>query len=126
MAVFFFVLQAAGWQIGETLGKADPLYLQATTACLAAIVVMQVANLFVCRHPRKSSLSFGLATNPFILPGIAAELAVILAIVYTLAGNWLFGTAPIGWDVWLYALPFAALMWGLDEARKAWLRRDEQ
>ena len=98
MAVFFFVLQAAGWQVGETLGKADPLYLQATTACLAAIVVMQVVNLFVCRHPRKSSLSFGLAANPFILPGIAAELAVILAIVYTPAGNWLFGTAPIGWD----------------------------
>jgi calcium-translocating P-type ATPase len=123
MAVFFFVLHAAGWHYGETLGKAEPLYLQATTACLAAIVVMQVVNLFVCRHPRKSSLSFGLATNPFILPGIAAELAVILAIVYTPAGNWLFGTAPIGWDAWLYALPFAALMWGLDEARKAWLRR---
>jgi hypothetical protein len=43
--------------------------------------------------------------------------------VYTPAGNWLFGTAPIGWEAWLFALPFAALMWGADEARKAWLRR---
>jgi len=123
MAAFFFVLQAAGWHYGEPLGKADPLYLQATTACLAAIVAMQMMNLLLCRDPRKSSLSFGLAGNPLILAGIAAELAAILAIVYTPAGNWLFGTAPIGWEVWLFILPFALLMWGLDEARKAWLRR---
>jgi len=64
MAVFFFVLDAAGWRYGELPGKTDPLYLQATTACLAAIVVMQVVNVFLCRHPRKSSLSFGLFSNP--------------------------------------------------------------
>ncbi len=123
MAAFFFVLHGAGWQYGEGLERTDPLYLQATTACLAAIVVMQVMNLFLCRHPVKSSLAFGLAANPLILVGIAAELAMILAVVYTPAGNWLFGTAPLGWEAWLFALPFAALMWGLDEARKAWLRR---
>ncbi|MDT3736440.1 MAG: cation-transporting P-type ATPase [Denitratisoma sp.] len=123
LAAFFLVLHAAGWQYGIALDKADPLYLQATTACLVAIVVMQVMNLFLCRHPLKSSLAFGLAANPLILVGLAAELALILAIVYTPAGNWLFGTAPVGADVWLLALPFAAAMWGLDEARKAWLRR---
>ena len=123
MAAFFFVLHAAGWHHGMALDKADPLYLQATTACLAAIVVMQVMNLFLCRHPQKSALAFGLAANPLIPFGIAAELAVILAIVYTPAGNWLFGTAPVGWETWTFALPFALLMWGLDEARKAWLRR---
>jgi len=123
MAAFFFVLHAAGWLYGDALDKADPLYLRATTACLVAIVAMQVTNLFLCRHPRKSSLAFGLAGNPLILFGIAAELAVIFAIVYTPAGNWLFGTAPVGVEVWLFALPFAAAMWALDEARKAWLRR---
>jgi calcium-translocating P-type ATPase len=123
LAAFFFVLHGAGWEYGTSLDKADPLYLQATTACLASIVAMQVMNLFLCRHPLKSSLAFGLAANPLILVGIAAELALILAIVYTPAGNWLFGTAPIGWEAWLLALPFAAAMWGADEARKAWLRR---
>jgi sodium/potassium-transporting ATPase subunit alpha len=29
-----------------------PLYLQATTACLGAIVVMQIANVFLCRSER--------------------------------------------------------------------------
>ncbi|TAK66589.1 MAG: cation-transporting P-type ATPase [Betaproteobacteria bacterium] len=123
MAVFFFVLDAADWRYGELPGKTDPLYLQATTACLAAIVATQVANVFLCRHPLKSSLSFSPFSNAFILPGIAAELGLILFIVYAPAGNWLFGTAPIGPEVWLLAGFFAALMWALEEVRKAWLRR---
>ena len=122
MAVFFFVLDAAGWHYGELPGKTDPLYLQATSACLAAIVVAQVANVFLCRHPLKSSLSFRPLSNPLILLGIAAELGLIMLIVYTPAGNWLFGTAPLGAEVWLLAMLFAVAMWALEEARKAWLR----
>ena len=51
--------------------------------------------------------------------GLAAELALILFIIYTPAGNWVFGTAPIGVEVWLLALAGAALMWVLEETRKA-------
>jgi len=123
MAAFFFMLHASGWHYGDILAKTDVLYLRATTACLAAIVVMQVVNVFLCRHPLRSTLSFGFFSNRLILAGIAVELALILFIVYAPTGNWLFGTAPIGLDAWLFALPFAALMWALDEARKAWLRR---
>jgi sodium/potassium-transporting ATPase subunit alpha len=123
MAAFLFVLHAAGWYYGQPLAKLDPLYLQATTACLAAIVAMQVVNVFLCRHPVRSSLSFGLFANPLILVGIAAELALLLWIAYAGSGNWLFGTAPIGLDVWLFIAPFGVLMWALEEARKAWLRR---
>ena len=122
LAAFFFVLYAGGWHYGEPLAKLDPLYLEATTACLAAIVAMQVVNVFLCRHPRRSSLSFGLFSNPLILIGIAGEVVLLLFIVYTPAGNWLFGAAPLGLDVWLLVVPFAAVMWALEEARKAWLR----
>jgi hypothetical protein len=48
---------------------------------------------------------------------------MILLIVYTPAGHWLFGTAPLGAEVWLLAIVLAAAMWVLEEARKAWLRR---
>jgi calcium-translocating P-type ATPase len=123
MAVFFFVLDAAGWNYGDQPGKTDPVYLQATTACLVAIVATQVANVFLCRHPLKSSLSFSPFGNPLILPGIAAELGMILFIVYTPAGNWLFGTASIGPEVWLLAGLLAMFMWAIEETRKAWLRR---
>jgi magnesium-transporting ATPase (P-type) len=123
MAVFWLVLHGGGWSYGEVLGKTDPLYLQATTACLATIVVMQVMNLFLCRHPRKSVLRTRFARNRLLWMGIAAEIATILAIVYTPLGNWLFGTAPLVAGVWLYALPFALLMLAAEEARKAWVRR---
>jgi magnesium-transporting ATPase (P-type) len=123
MAVFFFVLQAAGWHYGVSLDRADPLYLQATSACLATIVVMQMMNVILCRHPSKSSLSVGLFDNRYIMMALAAELGVILFIIYTPAGNWMFGTAPLGMDVWALALAGAALMWIFEEARKAWLRR---
>ena len=123
MAVFLVVLHGTGWRYGELPGRLDPLYLQATTACLSTIVIMQVANVFLCRHPRKSSFSFSLLGNPYLLFGVAAELALIAFIVYTAAGNWLFGSAPVDCSVWPLALLGALLMIGCEEARKVWVRR---
>ncbi len=123
MTAFFFVLNAAGWQYGIPLDKDDLRFLQATSACLATIVVMQMMNVFLCHHPVKSSLAFELFGNPLILLGLASELGLILFIIYTPAGNWLFGTAPIGGEVWGLALAAAVLLWAVDEVRKLWLRR---
>jgi calcium-translocating P-type ATPase len=123
MAVFFLVLDAGGWQYGESLARNAPLYLEATTACLATIVVAQVVNVFLCRHPQRSAFSFAPFGNPLILFGVAAELLLLLFIVYTPAGNWLFGTAPVGVAVWLAALALALALGGAEEARKAWVRR---
>jgi calcium-translocating P-type ATPase len=120
MAAFFFVLHAGGWQYGDTLGSRDPLYLQATAACLAAIIVTQAVNVFMCRDAVRSA--FGLAVNPFILWGVAFEVTLILAIVYTPWGNAIFGTAPFPGAAWLFMLPFAAAMLALEEARKAIVR----
>jgi magnesium-transporting ATPase (P-type) len=118
LAAFFLVLHGAGWAYGETLAGADPLYRQATTACLVAIVVMQVANLFVCRHPHAPLWSRGLAGNPLIAIGLAVELAFILLIVYLPAAQSVFGTAAIDAATWLTAVPFALAMMALDELRK--------
>jgi len=123
MTAFFFVLHAAAWHYGQLLDRMDPLYLQATSACLTTIVVMQVINVYLCRHPRRSSLEYGLGGNPYLQLGILAELAVILFILHTTAGNWLFGTSPISGATWLLAFGCALLMWALEELRKAALRR---
>ena len=52
MCAFGFVLRSGGWTYGQPLAIHDPLYLQSTTACLSAIVVMQIANVFLCRSER--------------------------------------------------------------------------
>ena len=123
LAAYFFVLGTGGWLYGETLAARDPLYLQATTACLAAIVVTQVANVFLCRDPVRSAFSFGLASNPLILWGVAFELVLLAVIVYTPWGQAVFGTAALPLDVWLTILPFAAGMLALEEGRKLLRRR---
>jgi calcium-translocating P-type ATPase len=123
MAAFFFVLRRGGWEYGQALGRTEPLYLEATTACLVAIVLTQVVNVFSCRDPRKSAFGFGLRGNSLLLWGIGIELILVLAIAYTPWGNAAFGTAPIGARVWLFLLPFAAGMLALEEVRKGLVRR---
>ena len=122
MAAFFFVLYGAGWEWGQTLPEDGTTYRQATTACLTAIVLMQVVNVHLCRTRRSSIFSLPLFSNRLITAGIAAEIAIILLIDYTAVGNALFGTAPIGWTAWLIAVPFGIAMLMLDEARKAVIR----
>jgi len=123
LAAFFFVLNNGGWHYDQALATDAPLYLQATTATLAAIIVMQMVNVFLCRDPLRSVFAGGWTANPMIYLGLAVEFGLILFIAYTPWGNQLFGCAPIGWEVWLFALPFAIAMLALEEGRKALLRR---
>ena len=120
---FFYVLHGAGWHYGQAIGPLDPVYLQATTACLVAIIVTQMANLFLCRDPAKPVYARRLSENPLILLGLAVELAIILAIVYTPGGQWVFGTAAINFYVWLMVLPFVAMMMLAEEVRKVIVQR---
>jgi calcium-translocating P-type ATPase len=122
MAAFFFVLAGAGWQWGQTLAADDETYRQATTACLTAIVLMQVVNVHLCRSGTSSIFSQPLFGNRLITSGIVAEILIILLIDYTSVGQALFGTAPIARSAWLAVLPFAIGMLALEEARKAIVR----
>jgi len=122
MAAFFFVLRGENWQFGAGLGRHDNLYLQATTACLSAIVAMQAVNVFLCRHPLMSGFKRRYGNNRLIWYGIIFELLLLLLIDYTPWGNALFGTAPIGVAVWLFIAPFMLAMLIAEELRKALVR----
>jgi magnesium-transporting ATPase (P-type) len=122
LGAFFFVLKRGGWTASQTLGLRDALYLQATTACLTAIIVAQIANVFVCRCERESVFRIRFLSNPLIFWGIAFETVLILCIDYTPIGNAIFGTSPIPLAVWFFALPFAFALLALEELRK-WLVR---
>jgi calcium-translocating P-type ATPase len=123
ISAFFFVLYGGGWHYGQALAHHDPLYRQATTACLSAVIMMQVVNVFLCRGPTASVFRTGARSNRLILFGIAVELGLILLIAYTPAGNLLFGTAPIPLVVWLFVIPFALAMLALEQLRKWVVRR---
>jgi sodium/potassium-transporting ATPase subunit alpha len=122
ITVFFSVLAAGGWEWGELPEAADPLYQLATTACLTTVVCMQVANVFLCRSARESAAAFPPFGNPLIVAGIVVELALMLFIAYTPAGNAVFATAPVPASVWLMAGAAAVSMLACEEIRKAALR----
>jgi sodium/potassium-transporting ATPase subunit alpha len=126
MAGYFYVMYGGDWQWGSQLGHFDPLYLRATTACLAGIVMAQMANLFACRSDTISAFRLSLKSNLYLFLGLAFEMAVLLFIIYTLPGNTLFRTLPIAADVWLYLLIFPPLLLLADEFRKIFVRRRQK
>ncbi|MCG2708758.1 MAG: cation-transporting P-type ATPase, partial [Thermodesulfovibrionales bacterium] len=115
---FFYVMLNGGWRWGEMLSPNNILYMQATTACLTAIIVTQIGNVFACRSPKESVFSIGFFTNRLIFLGIAVELLLQLFIVYHPWGNKIFGTYPISLSAWLALIPFAVFLLFADEARK--------
>jgi sodium/potassium-transporting ATPase subunit alpha len=115
---FFYVLHLGGWVYGQTLPPTSTLYLQATTACLAGIIVSQMGNVFACRSYTESVFKLGLFSNPLILWGIASEILLAVFIVYHPWGHHIFGTAPLSLHIWLTLLPFAVGLLLAEEIRK--------
>ncbi|HXH14005.1 MAG TPA: cation-transporting P-type ATPase [Alphaproteobacteria bacterium] len=120
MTGYFYALGQAGWTWGSV--PSELLYRQATTACLSAVIVTQIANGLVCRSPRQSVWSLGLFSNRLLLFGILVEVGLLLAIVYTPLGHRSFGTAGLPLSAWLVVAPFAPLLLAADEGRKALAR----
>jgi sodium/potassium-transporting ATPase subunit alpha len=120
---FFYVLYNGGWIWGKMLPSTATLYLQATTACLTAIIITQIGNVFACRLSKESIFSIGFLSNKLIFVGIMVEILLQLFIVYHPWGNKIFRTAPVGLYVWLILVPFSALLLFAEEIRKAYIRR---
>ncbi|MEK6673348.1 MAG: cation-transporting P-type ATPase, partial [Nitrospirota bacterium] len=112
---FFYVLNSGGWHWGEILPPDNLLYMQATTACLTAIIVTQVANVFACRSFRESVFSIGFFSNKLIFGGIAFEVLLHIFIVYHPWGSSIFSTYPIQLSTWLVLIPFAFLLFFAEE-----------
>ena len=120
---FFWVLYGGGWAWGTMLPASDLLYRQATTACLTAIVIAQVANVFACRSLRESLFDVGFFTNRLIFAAIAVELLLQAFIVYHPLGNSIFATSPLPFSVLLVLIPFAFALFFAEEMRKLVARR---
>jgi len=120
---FFWVYWLAGWRPGLPMADSGDLYLRATTMTLAGIVAAQVGNVFACRTDRESVFQAGLFTNRLVLVGIATEIAILMAFILVPPFPAIFGLAPLSVAEWSLLLAFPPTVLGLEEARKAILRR---
>lgn len=123
MGAFFLSLHLGGWHYGEWLPMSAPLALHASSACLSAIIALQIVNVFLCRSSTRSLFTTGFGGNPLILWGVLLEAALLVLFIYTPWGNELLGTVPLQPAVWLLILPCALGMVLLEELRKLVARK---
>ncbi len=123
MLAFFWTYWLAGWRPGMPMAAEGELYRRATTMTLAAIVAAQVGNVFACRTDRESVFRVGLFGNRLVLAGIAAELAVLLALVTLPPLRAAFGLVVPAPAEWMLLLAFPPVVLLLEEARKLVVRR---
>ncbi len=123
MAAYFFVLYGGSWHYGEKLAASNPLYMQATAACLSAIIVLQMVCVFLCRSAVRSAFAMPLFENRLIAYGVALEIGLLLVYNYVPLANGFLGTSPVPPAVWLLIVPMGITMLALEEARKAFVRK---
>ncbi|MBN1762903.1 MAG: cation-transporting P-type ATPase [Methanomicrobia archaeon] len=120
---YWWVLKAGGWVRGMDLLATDPLYIKATTMALAAIIICQIANGLQCRSLRNSIFKIGFFTNKHLFIGFATELLLIFGFSYLFFFQRFLGTGPLELKHWLFFIPFAILIFVVEEIRKAIKRR---
>ncbi len=122
MSAYFYVNLMNGWP-AVPLAASGPVYEQATTMTLAAIVFCQIGAVLNCRTDQQSLFQVGLFSNRQVLVGIAVEVALLSAIIYVPFLQEIFETAAIGPFHWLYLILLPIPMVLLDELRKTVTRR---
>ncbi|MEK7387649.1 MAG: cation-transporting P-type ATPase, partial [candidate division NC10 bacterium] len=123
LGAFFWTYRVAGWRPGLPMAASGDLYRRATTMTLAGIVATQVGNVFACRTDRESVFRVGLLANRLVLGSIAAELAILLALILVPPFPYVFGLAPLAFAEWGILLLFPPAVLLCEEGRKWVVRR---
>jgi magnesium-transporting ATPase (P-type) len=95
------------------LGLTDVHHL-ATTVFMAGVVMAQVGNAFACRRQNGNGRPAGLSTNRFLLMGIAAEIVLLLAIIYIDPVGQAFGFRPLPPIYWAVLVLYAPSIYFID------------
>jgi magnesium-transporting ATPase (P-type) len=87
------------------------------------MIAGQIGTAFAVRTRRASLRSIGVFSNPYLLVGIAGELALAALFIYVPPLQSLFGTAGLPLRDLALLLPYPLIVWGADELRHWMLRR---
>ncbi len=120
---YFWVLYSCGWHWGQVLDAANPLSEKAATMTFLGIVIMQVANVFVCRTEVASMFSIGILTNKLLNIGVIFELALTAILIYVPFFHSIFNTYSVPFTYWLFYMPFIPILIGVEELRKWFIRK---
>jgi calcium-translocating P-type ATPase len=123
---FFFILLGSSWSSGADVSGGSPLhdtYIRATTMTFAGIVACQIGTALAARTERASLRSVGFFSNRLLLWAILSEIVFAAALIYLPPFQHVFGTAALGPAEIGILASFPVVVWGADELRRAYLRR---
>lgn len=127
MAAFYFTYWTHGyWGQWLDLPTNGELYRAATSMTLASVVVTQIGNLFAQRTEVISALRVGIFSNRLVWGGLAVELGLLLALLYTPFLQTIFGTAVLPLRNWWFLAAWIPLLFIADEGWKALRRRSSR
>ena len=95
----------------------------AQTAAFVSIVIVQWADLLICKTRLLSIADQGMQ-NTVMLFGLCSETILCICLCYLPFMNVAFSTAPIHPVHWFPSMPFSCLIFLYDETRKYLLRRE--
>ncbi len=102
---------------------ADVALREAQTMAVTTVILFQMFYLLNCRSLSDSAFKLGLWSNPWVYVGIGALFVLQLGFIYLPFMNAVFGSAPLGFEAWLYSLLTAAVVLPVVNLEKAWRKR---
>jgi len=99
---------------------------EARTVAVSVFVFGEMFYLFNCRSLTLPSWRMSLRTNHLLFAGVGLMLALQLLYTYLPGMNSLFGSAPIGWQLWAWVIGAALAIHVIVEVEKGIRRRQER
>jgi Ca2+-transporting ATPase len=96
------------------------VYLLATTAFYASVVICQIGNAFACRTEKSNVHQMGWFSNPILLVATSFSLIILFATVYISSLAKLFDHTGLPSITWLGLGMFIPIVYALEKARKLW------
>jgi cation-transporting P-type ATPase F len=104
------LLCAGAFAIFEWLLAQGSTVAEARTGAVAMIVFGELFFLFNCRSLRRSFLSTGMFSNPYLWLGSSLMVVLQIAFTHMPLMNRLFGSQPLDGSAWLLVLAFSLLV----------------
>nr|XP_034194731.1 sodium/potassium-transporting ATPase subunit alpha-like isoform X2 [Osmia lignaria] len=95
------------------------------TAFFVSIVIVQVADVMICKTRRNSLFQQGM-NNWVLNVGILFEIAVACIVCYAPYMDKILSTYALKFEWWLPGIPYAVIILIYEELRKLWIRKNPE
>ncbi|MFH0833874.1 MAG: cation-transporting P-type ATPase [Patescibacteria group bacterium] len=119
---YFGILLRDGWQFGVPLSAQDSIHIRASSFAFAALVVIQLFNIFNFRSEILSAFSRRIQKNLFIWFSVVSSAALVLFVVQVPWSHKIFDTASLSLFEWFTVVAVSATIFFIEEIRKMFVR----